>query len=68
MLLFVCPQDMSVQQEELCVLRMETQTLRDRQEESSRQQLGLEAELQQLRTELTQQLAPGQVSAGHLDE
>lgn len=59
---------MSIQQEELCVLRMETQTLRDRQEESSRQQLGLEAELQQLRTELTQQLTPAQVSARHPDE
>ncbi|XP_068559089.1 centriolin isoform X2 [Cebidichthys violaceus] len=43
--------DVCVQQEELSVLRMKTRGLRDRRVESSRQQ----AELQQLREELTRQ-------------
>lgn len=49
---------MSVQQEELSVLRMEAEVLRDKQVESSRKQ---EAELQQLRAELTRQVTMGQV-------
>ena len=60
--LSVCLQDMSFQQEELSVLRMEAQDLRDRQVESSRQQKELEAELQQLREELTRQITLGQVN------
>lgn len=53
---------MSVQQEELSVLRMEAQTLRDRQVESSKQQVELEAELQQLSEELARQVTLGQVT------
>ncbi|XP_070820717.1 centriolin [Chaetodon trifascialis] len=54
-------QDMSVQQEELSVLRIEAQAHRDRQVESSRQQMELEAELQRLREELTRQITLGQL-------
>lgn len=48
------PQDVSVQQGELCDLRLETRTLRSRLEDSGRVQEGLEAELQELRAELRQ--------------
>ena len=53
---------MSVQQEELSLLRVEAQALRDRQVESSRQQAELEAELLQLREELTHQVPQRQVA------
>lgn len=43
-------------------MRMEAQALRDRQVESSRQQVELEAELQQLREELVRQVTQGQVT------
>ncbi|XP_028433479.1 centriolin isoform X1 [Perca flavescens] len=52
-------QDMSVQQEKLSVLRTEAQALRDRQ-------VDLEAELKQLREELTQQITMGQLECDSL--
>lgn len=53
---------MAVQQEELSELRMEAEALRDRQVEGNRQQVELEAELQQLRAELSRQVTMGQVT------
>lgn len=53
---------MAVQQEELSVLQMEAEDLRDREVESNKQQMELEAELQQLRAELTRQVTMGQVT------
>ncbi|KAM7415479.1 hypothetical protein PAMA_017809 [Pampus argenteus] len=61
-------QNMSIQQEELSVLQMEAQTLRHRQVESSRQQVELEVELQQLREELTRQLTLGQDDKSSLQQ
>ncbi|XP_034727864.1 centriolin [Etheostoma cragini] len=52
-------QDMSVQQEKLSVLRTEAQALRDRQ-------VDLEAELQLLKEELTQQITMGQLECDAL--
>lgn len=48
------PQDMAVQQGELRDLRQETRGLRSRLEDSGRLQEGLEAELRELRAELSQ--------------
>lgn len=54
---------MAVQEEEeLSVLRMEAEALRGKQVESNRQQVELEAELQQLRAELTRQVTVGEVT------
>ncbi|KAM7390970.1 hypothetical protein PAMP_021693 [Pampus punctatissimus] len=61
-------QNMSIQQEELSVLQMEAQTLRERQMESSRQQVELEVELQQLKEELTRQLTLGQDDKSSLQQ
>ncbi|XP_030581756.1 centriolin-like [Archocentrus centrarchus] len=52
-------QNMSVQQGELLALRMEAQALKDRQVQSCREQVELEAELQQLREELSEQVMLG---------
>ncbi|XP_026198209.1 centriolin isoform X2 [Anabas testudineus] len=55
-------QSMAVQEEEeLSVLRMEAEALRGKQVESNRQQVELEAELQQLRAELTRQVTVGEL-------
>ena len=60
--LSVCLQNMEVQQGELSVLREEAQALREQQMESSRRQAELEAELLQLREDLTLQVTLGQVT------
>ncbi|XP_078141158.1 uncharacterized protein LOC139917837 [Centroberyx gerrardi] len=54
------------QQEELSVLRRESQALRDRQVESSRQQAELQTEVQQLREELGSSSHWGQLECGAL--
>ncbi|XP_067377633.1 centriolin isoform X2 [Channa argus] len=59
-------QNMSTQQEELSVLQMEAEALRDRQVEGKKHQVELEAELHQLRAELTRQVTVGQLECDAL--